>query len=52
MPLLPRQPQRPAPKLSDMVGWVAPKHDQPCKRIPYSDSKSLFEMLKDEANDG
>lgn len=29
-----------------------PKHDCPCQRIPYSDSKSLFEMLKNEANDG
>lgn len=29
-----------------------PRHDQPCQRIPYSDSKSLFEMLKNEANDG
>lgn len=29
-----------------------PHHDQPCQRIPYSDSKSLFEMLKNEANDG
>jgi len=29
-----------------------PRHDQPCQRIPYSDSKLLFEMLKNEARDG
>ena len=29
-----------------------PQHDQPCQRIPYSDSKSLFDMLKTEAEDG
>lgn len=29
-----------------------PHHDQPCQRIPYSSAKSLFEMLKNEANDG
>lgn len=29
-----------------------PQHDCPCQRIPYSNSKSLFEMLKHEAEDG
>lgn len=40
------------PKRLGFVGKERPQHDQPCKRIPYSDSKSLFEMLKDEAEDG
>lgn len=29
-----------------------PQHDQPCKRIAYSDPKLLFEMLMKEASDG
>jgi hypothetical protein len=53
MALLPRKPRKQlAPKLTDMVGHLAPQHDQPCKRVAYSDPKSLFDMLKDEAQDG
>lgn len=48
MALLPRK----NPRLSDMVGYLPPRHDQPCKRIAYSSAKSLFEMLKNEASDG
>lgn len=50
MPLLPHKPEKPSPKLTDMLAW--PRHDQPCKRIHYSDSKSLFEMLMNEGMGG
>lgn len=43
------QPRR---KLGMERKEARPQHDTPCKRIPYSDSKSLFEMLKNEASDG
>lgn len=43
MPLLPRKPED---------REARPQHDQPCKRIAYSDSKTLFAMLMKEASDG